>query len=293
MQTSKIAVVVASLGRPAQITELHRELMRQTLPPAAVVYSVTCARDLPADGGLDDAIVVFGAKGATVQRNVGIQAVVADHDIVVFFDDDYLPSCRALAGIAALFDGDPEIVGANGRLLADGINSPGIAYDDAMRMLAEDDARPPPKLHVRDNPEGLYGCNMAYRASAIADIRFDESLPLYGWQEDIDFARRLLGRGRLVMSNAFCGVHRGVKGGRTSGVRLGYSQIANPIYLGRKGTMAWGYALRLMWRNFAANHIRACYPEPWVDRWGRVRGNWIAIADLLRQRVSPSRILDL
>jgi hypothetical protein len=39
--------------------------------------------------------------------------------------------------------------------------------------------------------------------------------------------------------------------------------------------------------------MRALRPEPWVDRRGRARGNWLAMFDLLRGRVVPERILEL
>jgi hypothetical protein len=134
---------------------------------------------------------------------------------------------------------------------------------------------------------------MAYRSAMIAGERFDEALPLYGWQEDIDFAARMRKHGRTVKTNAFVGVHRGVKGGRGSGVRLGYSQIANPLYLVRKRTLRPKTARRMIWRQFAVNHIRALRPEPWVDRLGRARGNWLAIFDALRGKLHPMRMLEL
>src|SRR6202040_3955084 len=91
---------------------------------------------------------------------------------------------------------------------------------------------------------GTYGCNMAFRLKPIVshNVVFDDNLPLYGWQEDIDFSRRVLPYGRIVRSKSLRGVHLGIKLGRTSGVRFGYSQIANPIYLTRKGTMSRKHA---------------------------------------------------
>ena len=130
------------------------------------------------------------------------------------------------------------------------------------------------------------------RASAIGTARFDEALPLYGWQEDIDFSAQLLPKGRIVASDAFHGVHRGVKAGRTSGVRFGYSQVANPVYLVLKGTMTPRKAVAILCNNVAANLVKMWRPEPWVDRKGRVKGNWLAFGDILRGRVRPRRILE-
>jgi GT2 family glycosyltransferase len=121
-----------------------------------------------------------------------------------------------------------------------------------------------------------YGCNMAVRLAPVREhrIRFDERLPLYGWQEDVDLSRRLAQFGAVVRMEAARGVHLGAKSGRGSGVRLGYSQVANPIYLARK---RMGYPLRRavnhIARNLLSNIVRSTWPESYVDRRGRLRGN--------------------
>ena len=125
------------------------------------------------------------------------------------------------------------------------------------------------------------------------NIRFDEAMPRYGWLEDVDFSRALAEHGRVVKDSAMVGVHLGTKVGRSRGVPLGYSQIANPVYLTRKGTMHTRRALRMILRNIAANAGNSPRPEPWVDRRGRLRGNLLGLRDLLLGRLSPSRILSL
>jgi len=139
----------------------------------------------------------------------------------------------------------------------------------------------------------LYGCNMAFRSQAVGSLRFDETLPLYGWQEDVDFTGQMMKRGQTVKTTAFAGVHRGVNKGRTRGIALGYSQMVNPAYLVRKGTMRPGKALRLMAKNFLANHAGLIHSEPFIDRAGRCKGNWLAILDLLRLSCNPQRVLAL
>jgi GT2 family glycosyltransferase len=288
-------VIVASSGRPEALSAIGRHLAAQTLPPYRVVYSVVSGRDLPPQATMTArTCVVLGPLGLPGQRNRGMALALADSDIIAFFDDDYLPSRHALDGIARFFAANPGYVGVNGHLIADGINSPGIGYAEAAAMVdAYDRSRPPAEPVARMELRGLYGCNMAFRAAAIRDVRFDERLALYGWQEDIDFAARLLPRGRLGKTDAFAGVHCGSKTGRSSGVRLGYSQVANPLYLMRKGTMPRSYMLWLVARNLFANHWRALRQEPWIDRRGRVRGNWLALRDLLAGRADPERILQL
>jgi hypothetical protein len=57
--------------------------------------------------------------------------------------------------------------------------------------------------------------------------------------------------------------------------------------------MTWRHAVKLIWRNLAANLLRSIYPEPWIDRKGRLKGNCLAILDIAIGRSSPGRILQL
>lgn len=290
--TNRIAIVIASVGRPTELGRWVEHVRRQTVQPVSLVYSVTKPQDLPPQEQIPDHVtVLLSEPGLPIQRNAGLAAAIGSSDIIAFFDDDYVPSSYCIADIDALFAAHPEIVGANGMLLADGINSAGIDYDEAARLVASRDAQPRDPAISFQELGGLYGCNMVYRTSAIGEDRFDEKLPLYAWQEDIDFAARIARRGRLVKTNAFYGVHQGVKGARLPGVRLGYSQIVNPIYLARKGTLPSGDAARMMIKNVLVNHFRAPFPEPWIDRWGRAKGNWLAIWDIVRGRDHPRNIL--
>lgn len=304
----RIAVVVCSTGRPAALGGLVQTLARQTRAPDRVLFVVVSPEDAPgveaALGGSPGAPggvrieVALSAKGLPRQRNRGLDLLGDDCDVVLFLDDDYVPVRTALAGVEDAFRRWPDVNGMTGRLIADGIRGPGIGVDEALGMVRRDEEAHEALASERGGPAiladlaGLYGCNMAYRVSAIGDRRFDEALPLYGWQEDVDFAARV--PGRRIRTDAFAGVHRGDKSGRdTAGRRLGYSQIANPFYLVRKGSMAPSFALRLVVRNIIANHLRALRPEPWIHRRDRARGNWLAIADILRGRSRPGRILDL
>lgn len=294
---TRIAVVICSVGRPQELSDLVPHLMAQTRPADRVVFVVTKPEDVPPALAsrfeqTTSASVLFSEKGLTRQRNTGLDAVQNDCDLVVFFDDDFVPSRYALAGLEAAFARWPEVNGMTGALIADGINAQG--YDDAQAaaMVAKHDAHPPAveAQVLRRNLDGLYGCNMAYRLSAVGSTRFDPALPLYGWQEDIDFAARI--PGERIKTDAFSGVHRGAKNGReTAGMRLGYSQLANTWYLWRKGTMTGRFALKLAARNMAANHLKLLRPEPWVDRRARAIGNWRALGDIVIGRAHPERIL--
>jgi hypothetical protein len=57
--------------------------------------------------------------------------------------------------------------------------------------------------------------------------------------------------------------------------------------------MSSQFACRLMCRNMASNLVRSLWPEAHVDRHGRLRGNVLALVDLLRGKAHPQRILEI
>lgn len=292
MHMKKVVVGIATTGRREQLRRTFGELARQRRLPERVI--VCPADDHDYDLACGELVacpvqVVRGPRGSSAQRNAIIEAC-ADADVVVFFDDDYYPDPGYLEQVAALFSANPDIVVATNLPLLDGAVGPGLTHEEALQALAQ---QPAPT-----GPDGVmptyggYGCNMAVRLAPVREqgVRFDENLPLYGWLEDIDFSRRLAPHGRIVRCAALRGVHLGTKRGRTSGLRLGYSQIANPVYMLRKGSMSFRYAFKQLSRNLAKNVARAPWPEPWVDRRGRLKGNCLAVLDLLRGRLAPNRI---
>lgn len=292
MEKNRIAVVICSCGRPKELGKVLEQLVRQTRPADEIVLVVTQPSDLPCDIQyhlFSDIQVIFSEKGLTRQRNQGLAKVCATSDFVFFMDDDYWPSCYALSGLILAFKEFRDINALNGILIFDGESSfdkRQYPADDQLDYYERSFDNSSPKI-VRDGMIGLYGCNMAFRTSAISDIWFDEVLPLYGWQEDVDFSARV--PGRKIQTDAICGVHFGTRVGReTSGFALGYSQLANVVHLLRKGTLPWTYCLRLMCRHFAINHLRAFIPEPLIDRRARAAGNRLALRDLLLGKIHPS-----
>jgi GT2 family glycosyltransferase len=212
---------------------------------------------------------------------------------VLFLDDDFLPAPDYLAVTARILADHPGAVVTTGTVIADGANGPGIGVEAGRAMLGAD--RPPADLFAVAPHFNGYGCNMALRLKPMRDhaLRFDENLPLYGWYEDLDLTRRLGAHGAILRLAGARGVHLGTKTGRVAQLRLGYSQVANAIYLARKGSYPWSHAIPSFLRHLAKNAVRSLNPEPWADRRGRLRGNLIALADLLRGRMHPLRVLDL
>ncbi|TAY90832.1 glycosyltransferase [Rhizobium leguminosarum] len=285
----RMAVGIASAGRPSILQETVDYL---TALPDQAKRLIVCVPAIDDAAGLADRLdveVIVGSRGLTSQRNRIIQAA-ADTDVLIFLDDDFIPAAAFLSRMAAVFAANPDVAIATGEVLADGILDGGLSMSNALQVLetAAEGAEQVTEVY------NAYGCNMAVRLSPILEhaLTFDEQLPLYGWLEDVDFSRSIARYGRSVRVEGARGVHLGVRSGRQPGRRLGYSQVANPVYLIRKGTMSKGRAITQIGRNILANMRGLLFNDRLIDRWGRLNGNLLALSDLLVGRASPSRILE-
>jgi glycosyltransferase involved in cell wall biosynthesis len=284
----RIHIAIATVGRPALLRETVDLIARQTRRPDGVLIVAPAQEDFGTAGeSVVQPEMTLSPKGLCRQRNRALDALEGRADIVLFLDDDFVMAPDYCAAIEMLFASDPGIAGITGNLVADGVRHGGFTADQALAQIAREARRLDPAIVPR---QALYGCNMALRMAHMRGLRFDEALPLYGWQEDIDLTMQLARRGRLISTGLVTGVHLGVRGGRTSGRRLGYSQVANIVYLLRKGTIPPLLAQRLFWQNLAANLLRTPFPEPHIDRAGRLAGNLSALADLALGRIDPRKI---
>lgn len=284
-----LAVGIASAGRPEILARIVAELKNQDRRPDAIVLSVPSESDV---GNLaaefPDVQVIVGARGLTFQRNAILRRLDG-YDAVVFFDDDFVPCADYLAQVEKILVDRPDVVMTTGRVIKDGIIGPGLSFEAAKELIAA--AGPAPEPASLTPVYNGYGCNMSVRLDPVRQhgLAFDEVLGCYAWLEDVDFSRQLAAHGLIYRASDTRGVHLGIKFGRQSGLRFGYSQVANPLYLVRKGTCTWRKALHQMSRNVAINVAKCLWPEPYIDRKGRLRGNLVAVFDLVRGRLMPSR----
>ncbi len=289
----RLAIGIATRGRAAILGEVLQELALQSRAPDRVLVCHVTEEDvagLPAR--FPQVEFLASPAGLPRQRNAILDRL-GDCDAVLFLDDDFLPAPDYLAVTEAVLVAHPDCVVTTGTVIADGAKGPGLGVAEGRAVLAAD-VPPADRMAVAPHFNG-YGCNMAFRLAPLRahGIRVDEALPLYGWYEDIDVTRALGRHGTILRLEGARGVHLGSKSGRVSGLRLGYSQVANPVYLARKGTFPWSHAIPSAARHTAMNALRSLAPEPHVDRFGRLRGNLIALFDLLRGRAHPGRILEM
>jgi GT2 family glycosyltransferase len=288
----RLSIGIATRGRSSILAEALAEIANQTIAPDRVLVCGTQPSDIASAAHFPKVECLLAPPGLPGQRNAILKAV-PECDVVLFLDDDFLMAPHYIEATLAAFRNDASIVVTTGNLIADDARGPGLSPEEGRALIAEQGSKQ--LVDGADAAPHGYGCNMALRLAPVFanGIEFDERLPLYGWSEDIDFTHRLGRHGMIVKVRGARGVHLGTKSARTPGRRLGYSQVANPIYLFGKGSYSFGRAYRSVGRNLMANAVRSIRPEPYIDRRGRLTGNAIAFIDLLRGRLAPERILDL
>jgi hypothetical protein len=138
----KIAIAIATTGRRDGLSETINYLRHQTRPADALYVcpasdadlDEACLKDFPSP-----IHVVRGPRGLPAQRNA-ILRQMADEDIVIFFDDDFLPEATFMAELENLYVNNPDVLIATGDVVADGIKSQGISLDEAVSII---EALPP------------------------------------------------------------------------------------------------------------------------------------------------------
>lgn len=288
----RVAVVLASAGRPELLEEVLISCAAQRGVDFRVVVTVPDTTSLPIGSPtLDGPTVLVGTRGLAAQRNAGLDAL-EDVDVVAFFDDDAVLRSDYLAEAVGFLQRHPDVVGLTGRVLLDGAVKGEVPRDRASEAIASSAGEV--RTGTWTSTRELYGCNFVVRVDLAPHLRFDDRLPLYSWLEDHDFARRLMPFGPLAKVDDCVIVHRAAgSGGRQSHVRLGYSQVMNPIYLTRKGSFPLWLTAQQIFRPVAKNVMLSLLGTQRSIRRQRLRGNVTAARDAVRGRITPERIVDL
>ncbi|MGO9742914.1 MAG: glycosyltransferase family 2 protein [Roseiarcus sp.] len=290
----KHAVGIATTGRADVLTAVVTELAKQMTKPDGIFICGANREDVDRRRleALDANItILFSDCGLTRQRNAILDQLTG-FDIVTFFDDDFIPDKFYLEWIARAFTERPDAAMITGSVIADGSANAGISLAEALQIVAT------PRQETREELLAIfaaYGCNMSVRLARVFEnrLRFNERFPLYGWLEDLDFSRRIAKHGAVLQATRARGVHMGVKKGRVSEVRNGYSQVANPICMFQDRIIPFSTVLAYAGRKIAANLIKSLASESFIDRRGRLRGNLYAVIDLFAGRLDPTRIVEL
>ena len=295
----KTSVIVCSVNRGRVLHDTIATIARQTHQPDEILI-VSPGREhvLPETLTMPKVRFVLGSLGLPAQRNAGLDQLEDDCDLIAFFDDDIELSAFYLEHMVSLFSEREQVLIASGRLLHDGGRGKAISRESARELTCEYDRRQ--ALGVKVVPslpsDSGYGCNMVVRYRAARNVRFDSGLPLYAWLEDRDYSQRITkGRyGPVECQNAVA-VHLGSRSGRIGGVRMGFSEIINPVYLWTKNrTFTLRYVVVQYWlRCLVGNVLGIIRRDSEYDRLGLLRGNLVGFYHLMGGHCDPSHILQL
>jgi GT2 family glycosyltransferase len=288
----KTTVVICSANRPDVLAEtVESVLYGQSVPPVEIIVSVFnqthVTEETRARPGVR--VVLSGVQGTCAQRNAAAKVVQTPYTL--FLDDDVELAANFIESMQRLLDHDTDAVAATGFLVIDGARADAGLDRSVARSYAMNYVRQHANYDHRE------GQNIFVRSQVFEKVLFDENLPLYGWLEDLDFATNILRYGRIIMNTETCWAHIGTPGGRTTGLRFGYSQVVNPLYLWRKNgkpglsRVIFGHWLRYLAYNYRRELIK--HPGDRSDRSGRFTGNLIALRHVLAGKVDPTYILQV
>jgi hypothetical protein len=284
-----LEVIIASTRRPQALHDTLESLGEQSRLPDRVILSLVRPEDF--DGrwpkGLTGTTVIEAA-GASAQRNAGVRHLLPGTRVVVFIDDDVTLAPDCLGNGEAVFQERPDLMILSGTFLRDG----GIGHLEARELLIR---APRPASPVFTHASSCYGCLIFVRRTLLEKETFDERLSGYSFLEDVDFARRGLRHGQVGHYSGAVYVHLRIGSGRVNDRQFGYTQMVNPFYLYRKGSLHFGELGQCWLSGLAANvlfslpgRFRGRIPGDYRRRLtGNLRGLW----ELLLGKAAPERCL--
>ena len=292
----KLTFVVATKDRPEEFRRLWRSLCSQDQLPGEVVVVDASARPFSL-AGLEPVSIVLrylrtGVASAARQRNLGLDAVGPDVDLVGFLDDDVVlepgavgamlrfwnAAAAGVAGAAFNMDNHPrpdwpffkrtplaESLGLYGR------RSGTVASSGFQTMIG--------RVAKTTWTEWLPSTASVWRREIFRDHRFDEWFGGYSYLEDLDFSYRVGKAYRLAVVSDAHFRHLAAPGGRGNGYAFGHREVLNRLhFVGKHPEFSRGkcYAaltLRLLMNiAFAAKERKTVY-------LGRAWGNAVGLTE--------------
>lgn len=192
---TRISVIVATYGRPAEFERCLRSLATQHRLPNEVIAVLRAGDDASAavipqfTSTIPIAIHTITVAGMVQAHNLGLQSAHAD--IISFIDDDAEAHPDWLARIESHFTADPTVGGVGGRdiIFEDGVPLSATTTRVGIiqwfgRVIGAHHLGLGPARRVHT----LKGVNMSWRATAIAGHLFDAQMRGNGAQVNAEMA---------------------------------------------------------------------------------------------------------
>ncbi|HPW16970.1 MAG TPA: glycosyltransferase [Candidatus Aminicenantes bacterium] len=244
---SRISFVVATKDRPEELARLWRSLVAQTRPPDEVVVVDAGARPAPPAGPRPPRPVLrhvpSPVASATRQRNLGLDAIGPDIDLVGFVDDDAVLEPAAVAEMLRFFDEfGPELGGAAFNML----NHPPLGLAGLKRtplaealglyarrrgaVTASGFQTMLGRVEATAWAEWLPTGASVWRREIFGGHRFDEWYSGYSYLEDLDFSYRVGRVYRLAVAASAGYRHLPADGGRGGAYVFGLREVLNRVH---------------------------------------------------------------
>jgi glycosyltransferase involved in cell wall biosynthesis/GT2 family glycosyltransferase len=247
----RLAFVVATKDRPAELQRMWDSLVAQSRVPDEVVIVDASVRPIPPAGGdAGHPVLRFlpsAVASASRQRNAGLDAVSPGACLVGFLDDDAVLEPGAVAAMLGFWaQAGPDVAGAAFAM----VNHPPLEYPFLKRTALA--ARL--GLYSGRGGEvtasgfqtmiGPVGTNVwtdwlpsgaaVWRRDVFAAHRFDEWFAGYSYLEDLDFSYRVGRTARLAVVASARYRHLPAAGGRNDGFAFGQREVLNRLRFVRK-----------------------------------------------------------
>ena len=245
----KLALIVATRNRPAELRRLLESLASQSRKPDRVV--IVDSSDTPVSAVLKSAdglaieCLRHWPPSASGQRNAGLARVSGDCDLIGFVDDDAVLEPDAIERMLEFWETAPaDAAGAGFNPLNQewrlgprtwwlteklGLYSrrPGSVAPSGCQAVF---GRVAQDLEV----DWLPSTAVVWRAEVVRKRRFDEFFDGYSYLEDVDFSYGLRPAWRLYVVAGAGYWHYPSAGGRISARRFGQVEVRNRLYFVEK-----------------------------------------------------------
>ncbi|PIQ85256.1 MAG: hypothetical protein COV74_09880 [Candidatus Omnitrophica bacterium CG11_big_fil_rev_8_21_14_0_20_45_26] len=243
----KIAFIICTKDRPAEMTELLKSLEKQSVKPFEI---------LVVDGGsqtVEDIVKKFESvfnirylthrpPCLTKQRNLGIRHLHQDATLVAFLDDDLIFEPAATEAMLIFWERAASDLGG----ASFNITNYKVTRAQKLKSFFQLDAPPRGKLlksgvgtayfpaASTHQVEWLCGGATVWRREVLKQHQFDEFYYELGWNEDVDFSYGISRTNRLAVAADARVIHTESQRSRINNFLFGQIQSVNRIYFVKK-----------------------------------------------------------
>ena len=290
-RTPKLALVVPTIGRLAELRRMLKSLAEQSQPPHQVIIldegeeGEDFAGEFPQ---LNIQILSMPAGSTSAKRNAGARAAAHDITLIGFLDDDIVLEPGALEAMLTFWEQAPPATGGAGFNL---VNFPPLyaSWLKSSRIASllglystEKGAVLRSGVHtltgcLRDTTyvSWLHSCAVIYRRKVAEEFGFDDWYQGYSYLEDLDFSYQVGKKYKLAVVAGARFYHYPSPRGREDTYLFGKKEVVNRLYFVRKHrelSLFWCY-FALLGRTFLSLTLGVSTRE--VGHFKRAWGNCV------------------